>query len=138
MKPRRLLNGLFGILLVAGCQSNWNTTPPPKTYPVQGKVVLAGGQAVRGGVITFHPKDPTGAEASGDIGSDGTFKLTTIVKGDGALPGQYTVSISPYSHKSGQPVAADDRIPRKYEDKRKSTLSYEVLAQENNFTIQLK
>lgn len=130
---------MIGLVFMLGCQNNWNTTPPPKVYPVQGKVVLANSEVVRGGVVTFHPKDPGGAEALGEINNDGTFKLTTMSKNDGALPGQYTVSVNPYSNQTGRPVAKDaERIPRKFWAKSTSSLSFEVKSQENNFTIQVK
>lgn len=46
-------------------------------------------------VITFEPagNDMNIKGASGDIGKDGTFELTTTEPGDGALPGDYIVTV---------------------------------------------
>lgn len=99
--------------LAAGC----GTTPtaPPKTYPVTGKVLLAGGEPLRGGRVTFSPQG-AGAEAVGEIQSNGTFTLTTFGKDQGAMPGKYKVSVSPFSYKTGNPVAVPqrDKVPQQY------------------------
>ncbi len=128
----------MGAVFVAGCGPKFNTTPPPKVYPVKGKVLLANGQPVSGGVITFHPKTTLGAEASGEIGSDGSFQLTTIVKNDGALPGSYTVSVNPY-FKGGR-VSAEpaSRVPPKFGAPETSGVTVEVKAKDNDLKIELK
>jgi hypothetical protein len=63
---------------------------------VKGKVV-ANGQPVTGGSITFVSTDPaSGATpASGEVKSDGTFEMMTTKPGDGAPIGKHTVSFSP-------------------------------------------
>jgi len=59
--------------------------------------VKANGKAVTGGTVVFGPLG--GAEgakaATGEIQSDGTFKLGTNRPGDGAMPGKYRVTFSP-------------------------------------------
>jgi hypothetical protein len=112
MWHRRAFLGVIGAVFVAGCGRKFNTTPPPKVYPVKGKVLLASGEPVSGGIITFHPKTTLGAEASGEIGRDGSFQLTTIVKNDGAVPGSYTVSVNPYFKTAALPRSPRVPFPR--------------------------
>jgi hypothetical protein len=135
---RRAFLAVIGAVFVAGCGPKFNTTPPPKVYPVKGKVLLASGQPVSGGVITFHPKNTLGAEASGEIGSDGSFQLTTIVKNDGALPGSYTVSVSPYVEGRGDSGVSRSRVPPKFGAPETSGLTAEVEPNDNDLTIELK
>ena len=66
--------------------------------PVKGKVT-AGGQPVKGGVITFRPTAEvagkggiTGKPASGEVKDDGTFVLSTYGNGDGAVIGKHEVT----------------------------------------------
>lgn len=138
MWHRRAFLGVIGAVLVTGCGPKFNTTPPPKVYPVKGKVLLANGERVSGGIITFHPKTGLGNEASGEIGPDGSFQLTTIVKNDGALPGSYTVSVNPYFKDGRYTKAPVNRIPPRFGAPETSDLTAEVKAEDNNLTIQLK
>ena len=122
---------------MAGCRSKFKPTPP-KVYPVKGKVLLANGAPVSGGIITFHPKTTIGAEAWGEIGPDGSFQLTTLAKNDGALPGSYTVSVNPF-FKDGQPsVKPVSPVPPKFASPETSDLTVEVEAKDNELRIQLK
>jgi hypothetical protein len=74
---------------VAGCGSR-------RLYPVQGQVLFKDGTPLTGGWVVFEPLDPSvGASATGDIQSDGTFRLGTERKGDGAAEGRYRVFIHP-------------------------------------------
>jgi hypothetical protein len=62
---------------------------------VNGKVV-ANGQPVTGGTLTFAPLDASSdnpaSPASGQVQADGTFVLTTLKDGDGAAVGKHKVS----------------------------------------------
>ena len=61
-------------------------------YKVGGKVTYKG-EPVAKGTIAFVPTDAAkGRAASGDI-VDGSYTLTTATHGDGALPGDYKVTI---------------------------------------------
>jgi hypothetical protein len=138
MWHRRAFLGVIGAVFVAGCGPKFNTTPPPKLYPVKGKVLLASGEPVSGGVITFHPTNMRGAEASGEIGKDGSFELTTIVKNDGALPGSYTVSVSPYFKDGRYSAVPASRVPPKFGAPETSGLSAEVEERDNDLRIELR
>ena len=139
MWHRRAFLGVIGAaVFVAGCGPKFNTTPPPKVFPVKGKVLLASGQPLSGGMITFHPKTKLGTDAWGEIGTDGSFQLTTIVKNDGASPGSYTVTVDPFFKGGRHSAVPASHIPPKFADPGTSDLTAEVKAEDNNLTVQLK
>ena len=70
-------------LLAAGCGG-------PKLGKVSG-TVTSGGKPVTTGTIMFHPAE--GPTAVGAINADGTYTLTTIKAGDGAVIGSHRVTI---------------------------------------------
>jgi hypothetical protein len=87
---------------LAGCGSGGKQTNFPDLSPVKG-VVKRGGQPVSGGVIQFMA-DPEKTEflTNSEVGTDGTFKLSTVrttdSKGErkpGAPPGNYKVIYTP-------------------------------------------
>jgi hypothetical protein len=61
-------------------------------YPLSGKVTYKG-QPVAKGRITFTPTDAHGHGATGEIENGSFSSVTTLNPGDGALPGDYKVSI---------------------------------------------
>src|SRR5687768_5614714 len=74
--------------VVAGCGGGGNTSS------VTGKVV-ANGQPVTEGSITFMPVDgKAGQPAGGEVQADGSFKMKTENK-EGAVVGKHTVSYTP-------------------------------------------
>ncbi len=78
----------IALLMVSGCGGDSGTA----TVKVKG-VVMAGGKAVEGAVITFYSK--TGGEAaSGRTDAEGKFQLTTRKPNDGAVPGDYVVTVA--------------------------------------------
>jgi hypothetical protein len=88
-----LLLGVTAVaaLVAAGCGGGANTP-----YPVQGTVFLDDQPATElaGGTVTFNSPQ-LHKSASGAIEADGTYRLGTWKKDDGALPGKYEVSVSP-------------------------------------------
>lgn len=122
---------LVSMATLVGCSGHFGPgSAPPQTFGVQGKVVLANGSPLPAGRITFHPKETGKPEATGEI-SNGSFRLSTFGKDDGAVPGQYDVSITGVSYKTGKPVTAAE-VPQKYQDPKSSGLSAEVKAEENS------
>jgi hypothetical protein len=61
-------------------------------YPLSGKVTYKG-QPVAKGRITFTPVSANGHGATGEIDNGSFSSVTTLNPGDGALPGDYKVSI---------------------------------------------
>src|SRR5262245_41349482 len=103
----------LAILLALGCSK------PAPVYKVTGKVTFRS-QPLTTGTVAFHHMDAKSPLVLGQIGSDGTFQLTTRRPGDGAAPGEYHVTVT--SMKPGIGVEGIDKdyrppqplIPLKY------------------------
>src|SRR6476660_5779935 len=79
-----------GLCLILGCGDD---TGLAKRYPVSGTVTYHDAPLEKG-QITFIPADRTKQrEAAGTI-EGGRYTLTTGTAGDGALPGEYGVTIT--------------------------------------------
>src|SRR5262249_9934025 len=78
--------GLLGALALVGvgCGSD--------TVKVRGPVTLDGKPLPMGTAVTFVPVDK-GRSATGATQADGSFRLTTFKPEDGALPGEYKVTV---------------------------------------------
>lgn len=81
MTPLVRIVCLIGVLLLAGCG-----TSGPKPYPVSGEVVFEDGVVLQGGLVEFSSAEQE-MSATGRIGPDGKFRLTTVKDGDGAIAG---------------------------------------------------
>jgi hypothetical protein len=57
-------------------------------------VVTLDGQPVDGAIVSFLPDEKGGRAASGTTARDGSFRLTTYKQDDGALPGDYRVTVT--------------------------------------------
>src|SRR5215469_13536013 len=75
------------LLYVLGCSDDGMA----KRYPVSGTVKY-NGQPVAKARINFTPKGAGHQGASGMV-ENGSFTLTTLSPGDGALPGEYVVTV---------------------------------------------
>src|SRR5262245_11925796 len=78
----------LGVAALAGCSDNLPVAP------VHG-VVTYKGKPVTTGLVMFVPT-AGGPGASGKIGRDGSYRLTTYKPDDGAVPGTHTVTVSAY------------------------------------------
>jgi hypothetical protein len=119
----RTLIGL-GVVLVTGggCKRN------PRVVQVRGKV-LYNGQPLPYGSVMFQPDK--GQPAMADIGTDGSFTLSSYGPNDGAVPGKHSVSVSCYEgQRPGKTGGGDSlgklMIPLKYTRFGSSGLSAEV------------
>jgi hypothetical protein len=134
--------GLFLIVMsaaVVGCSSS--APPLPAVVPVQGKILLASGEPLRGGRLIFSPKESLGGiEPFADVDKDGSFTVTTYQLNDGCVPGQYVVSVTPYAFKSGTPVKLPiaQQIPSRYLSSEKSDLVVEITPDNSAITLKLK
>lgn len=72
----------------------------PDPVPVSG-TVNHGGKPVAGASVTFRAKGGEGRSASGMTDSAGKFTLTTFSTADGAIPGDYVVTVSKSSGAEG-------------------------------------
>jgi hypothetical protein len=129
---------LFALFLT-GCGGRTEYTPP-KTYPVKGKVLSASGEVLKFGRVTFHPKnkdDPT--EPWADINKDGIFTVTSFKHQDGAAPGQYVVTVEPYSYRTGNlEKRSAGSIPNRYQKAETSDLNVEIKPQDNTLELRFK
>jgi hypothetical protein len=91
---------LLGTLVMhgAGCSNKKPAPPPPKTFPVTGKVVTKAGTPVVGGMVEFQSKTNKLLSVTSEIQPDGTFSLTSRRDGQkfpGAEEGEYEVTLFP-------------------------------------------
>jgi hypothetical protein len=124
---------------------NWGCAPKtdrPETLPVSGKVTYKG-QPVTKGTITFQSDG--GQAATGEIQSDGTYRLSTFADRDGALPGHHKVMIiandadptlMPGSSPGYKPPK--DLVPKKYAKLETSGLTADVSKDKTTFEFELK
>ena len=127
----------------------------PAPVKVDGSVTL-GGKPVEGATVTFVSKSG-GRSASGKTDADGSFVLTTNSTGDGAVPGEYVVTIAKADTQSLDDITAGEggygadyekmmgaaasgsmekviknELPSKYADASQSDLLRTVVAGETN------
>jgi hypothetical protein len=124
MSVRLALIGLLAgsLLSMAGCEIK-----PQALVPVAGRVTYAGAAVTRG-VIVFAPDSEDGnhgACATGEIGLDGRYTLTTDGS-PGAIPGWHRVTIA------GLDSSYGPRLPDRLRDPKLSKLRVEVVAGREN------
>jgi hypothetical protein len=105
---------------------------------VSGQVTYKG-KPVPHGTIAFIPDGATAA--TGEIGPDGSYTLTTFRKGDGAIPGTHRVVITALEDPA-TPVEAWSKlpppiIPAKYLNLTTTDLRAEVKEGENTINFEL-
>jgi hypothetical protein len=113
----------------------------PEKARVYGKVTYKG-QPVPKGTISFQAVDPEGRNATGLIQSDGTYELQTEDPGDGAILGDYKVSISARENEvlmyiPKKPVPPKRLVPEKYENPETSGQTATVKSGSNEFDFDL-
>lgn len=79
---------------------------PLGAIPVKGTVTY-NGKPLQQGEVLYNPVDTKGRRAKGKIQSDGTFRLTTLETNDGAVPGEYQISILAYAPHPGEPTRTE-------------------------------
>lgn len=155
-----VLAGAAVAAIVLGGACNRGTTKP-KTYPVTGTVTM-NGQPVAGATVTFTPKEPAGPgqagpqAASAVTDDQGRYQIGTFAKGDGALPGEYLVSVTKYegggptgggsgSEEEYRPPVPGEEVPvpknvlpAQYANPNSSGLSFKVEAKSNTYDITLQ
>jgi hypothetical protein len=116
----RWLDYLTAGLLAAGlcCPAGCGRAPEnlPATCEVTGTVLAADGKPMSGGLIEFRSRTQNTLPATGRIGADGTFALTTMVdqkKLPGAVAGSHQVTVMPPLPQSQgiQPVVQPITLP---------------------------
>jgi hypothetical protein len=140
-----------GIMLIAslaleGCGGG---SEAPATIHVSGVVTYKGSPLTKG-TVTLQPVTGSGdalkRTSQGEIGADGHFELSTFTKGDGVLPGKYSVLVTSYlndptAEEYDQGAKRESAIPEKYSNALTSGLSKEIPAvppEGNNGAIEYK
>jgi hypothetical protein len=104
---------IAAVALAAGCADGGPGLDRRPTVPVSG-VVRAGGRPAAGARVVFTPAGGASAErpgAWGEVGPDGTFRLTTYAAGDGAVAGEYVVTVVwPGAARPRPPAGEDGRV----------------------------
>lgn len=94
---------------LAGCGGDRGDRPD--THPVSG-VIKFKGTPVEGANVTFAPVNASdGAAAFGVTGTDGRYELTTFESGDGAVAGDYQVTVKKIDQPAAAQEESDDRTP---------------------------
>ena len=132
----RLLAYMIAAVLfaVSGCAKS-------DMAPVMGTITLKG-QPTENAEVTFNPQGP-GRIATGHTDASGQFKLSTAKPDDGAMPGDYVVTLGEHYDKApplppiGQPLPM--RFPQQYGDPAKSPLKAHVeRGKKNEFQFDVK
>jgi len=135
-KAWRCLSWLAAVVLLAGCSSGHGTASVTGT-------VLYKGQPVAGAAVSFLPKseEATAKPARGTTDASGRFTLTSYFGPDeqpaGALPGEYSVTITKIDEPSGafdpfKDPPPKNHLPAKYSTPQRSGLTATVKAGETN------
>ena len=122
------------VLGLAGCGGGSGTVPVRGTVTFKGKPVPSG-------TVTFIPD--VGPQATGEIGPDGSYTLTTYKTGDGAVPGSYKVVVVAMQDTSDR--LPEERaslpppiVPTKYTSVATTDLTAQVKDGENTIDFDLK
>jgi hypothetical protein len=94
---------------LAGCGGEGN----PDTIPVTGTVNLDG-SAIEGATVILSPTE--GRPAIGTTDANGKFTLKTFEDGDGALPGNHSVTITKVVTSGGEADPEDEMIMGEADD----------------------
>ncbi|TWT51805.1 hypothetical protein KOR42_32780 [Thalassoglobus neptunius] len=121
------------LTLVVGCgKADWQAD----TYPARGTLTINGENPV-GALVELHPTgeatDVRNSLPWGLVEEDGTFTLSTYEMGDGAPPGQYSVTIK-WSPDVNSPTLAD-RLNGAYRDPRKSQWTVTIAEEDNEIPL---
>ncbi|SFH57220.1 hypothetical protein [Planctomicrobium piriforme] len=125
------------LLLLNGCGKKVSGRPEP--VPVKG-LVLVNGQPLGNTTLVFAPEGHQYA-AFGQSDEQGRFQLTTFDKGDGAVPGKFSVTASNFwveEHPGGS-VTEHHKLPAKFRDPATSGLSATVTEDgPNEITVEVQ
>jgi hypothetical protein len=144
-RPFVYLSLIFTVVSALGCGS-----AGPAMQQVSGNVATKQGKPCDNALIVFHPQEAERVNASKPFAktdSQGNFKLTTDVEGDGALIGKYGVTIvwqttgkdSKLSLSGEGEAAGADKLKGKYANPSKPLITADVKSGSDNrfdFTVE--
>jgi hypothetical protein len=134
------LSGAAAVALLVGCGDKW-TASRPRPVPVSG-TVLYQDQPVEGATVVFVPEGHDYA-AAGVTDASGRFELRTFEPGDGAVPGDYKVTVRKVETSGALGSSQDDDaerpsptelwlLPGRYADPQSSDLTATVTERGND------
>ena len=124
---------VLATLLAPGCSGN------PSTETVTGSLDYQG-KPLQGAMVSFTPVEG-GHPATGETDNEGNYSLTTFKTGDGAVPGEYVVTVQKLLADEKGGVYAEHRLvtPARYANASHSDLRAKVTSGESNeFSFTLK
>jgi hypothetical protein len=122
----------IAVIILAGCAEG------VKTFPTTGKVVYKADGKPFQGLIYFEAVTPPHSRSMAQTNVDGTFSLSTVKEGGGAVEGEQVVRIDVDQTDEVQIKDKAKNIHPKYLDFATSPLKVKVEAgKANNFTIEL-
>lgn len=95
MRAIGLLLGIVVLVALAGAGCQRGPVRPERAV-VSGKVVTKQGKPCDGALVVLHPKAPgrgSDAKPVARAAEDGSLSFTTFEAGDGAVPGDYGVTV---------------------------------------------
>lgn len=105
-----LIYALFcGLLSLPGCGGGGaeGDADRPARTPASGKVTYKG-SPVEGATVVLSPSSEGGKPASGLTDASGMFKLRTFETDDGAIAGEYKVTVTKLKASASSTVSEDD------------------------------
>ncbi|MEZ6132711.1 MAG: hypothetical protein R3C59_28930 [Planctomycetaceae bacterium] len=131
--------GITIAVILAGCGGKDPNLP--ETVSVSGTVSFKG-EKLTDGTVMFHPQGGTGHPATGEIGENGIFTLTTFDASDGAVVGNHIVTVQQFP-RGANPGFEEEapgyvKFPKKYTEVRTSDLLVEVKAGANTLNLELE
>ncbi|MEZ5939936.1 MAG: hypothetical protein R3C18_01005 [Planctomycetaceae bacterium] len=115
------------VVLLAGCSDG-----RPARVPVSGRVLIDG-KPLETGVVQVIPANDRAA--SGKLGPDGRFTLTTFTEDDGCVLGTHVVTV--IANESIDPQSQRWHAPKKYCDPASSGLTIEIQKATDDLVIEL-
>jgi hypothetical protein len=89
------------------CLTGCGESGLPNMVPIRGTVTYQG-RPLQEGTVLYVPKASDGRQARGDIQPDGSFRLTTLRKYDGAQHGDYAIVVIALEPHPGEPPSREE------------------------------
>ena len=122
----------ISLILVLGCAEG------VKTFPTTGKVIYKSDSKPFQGIVYFEAVTPPHTRSMAKTNTDGTFSMSTVKEGGGAVEGEQVVRIDVDQTDEVQVKDKVKNIHPKYLDFATSPLKVKVESgKANNFTIEL-
>lgn len=127
-----LISLVVGGFAVSGCGGS----NLPERYPVEGQV-LREKKPLAEAIVTFHPTGPATYALAKPVGytdSNGRFRLSTINRDDGAVPGEYAITVELRAPvQVGEEIMRNgpNQLPARYAQPDQSGFRYRVVPRPN-------